>query len=109
MNISATPYIFLGAASLACKCTRVSLTSIRSSSLLWAAAEAGKAQRVLENVEALPSDAQAHGCARLPTCGGALGVANARVYYTFKRGSVPPRCTLGSAVFAEFFLRNSST
>ena len=26
----------------------------------------------------------------------------------FKRGSVPPRCTLGSAVFREFFLQNGS-
>jgi hypothetical protein len=26
----------------------------------------------------------------------------------FKRGSVPPRCSLGSAVFREFFLRNGS-
>ena len=26
----------------------------------------------------------------------------------FKRGSVPPRCPLGSAVFREFSLRNGS-
>jgi hypothetical protein len=30
-----------------------------------------------------------------------------QVYY-FKRGSVPPRCTLGSAVFHKFFLQNGS-
>ena len=32
----------------------------------------------------------------------------APTYLYFKRGSVPPRCTLGSAVFPEFFLRNGS-
>jgi hypothetical protein len=28
--------------------------------------------------------------------------------FFFKRGSVPPRCTLGSAILHEFFLRNGS-
>jgi hypothetical protein len=26
----------------------------------------------------------------------------------FKRGSVPPRCILGSAILVQFFLRNGS-
>jgi hypothetical protein len=29
-------------------------------------------------------------------------------YIYFKRGSVPPRCPLGSAVLVQFFLRNGS-
>jgi hypothetical protein len=28
--------------------------------------------------------------------------------FYFKRGSVPPRCPLGSAILREFFLRNGS-
>jgi hypothetical protein len=38
-----------------------------------------------------------------------LGVKkNIDTYVYFQRGSVPTRCTLGSAVFREFFLRNGS-
>jgi hypothetical protein len=38
---------------------------------------------------------------------GVLGVCR-HAAYNLKRGSVPPRCTLGSAVFHKFSLQNVS-